>query len=140
MADEVSHASEDAEPRFPVFSTIGDVQVATIPMIEYADLLNCRKQVDEIRERARRYAVPSRSPIETDEEVAAFFMERFGRVPMDTILRDAQKRFGIGRTPSRTSAYAYWQRLRLRAAGVQADPPVVNSKRKRIRRGLGRTG
>ena len=118
MAGDTSSASADVEPSFPIFSAIGSVQTATISLIEYGELLKCRKQVEDIQERAKKNAVPPRSPIETDAEVAAFFMERFGRVPMDTILREAQKRFGAARTPSRTSAYAYWKRLRLRAAGL----------------------
>lgn len=118
MADETSPRIADVEPSFPIFSAIGKVQTATISLIEYGELLKCRKQVEDIRERAKKYAVPARSPIETDAEVAAFFMERFGRIQMDTILREAKKHLGADRTPSRTSAYAYWKRLRLRAAGL----------------------
>lgn len=108
-------APAEVDPAFPITATIAGVPVVTIATAEYADLLECRRLVAELREKGKRFAVPPRSPIETDAEVAAFFAERFGRVDVMAILAECRDRFGADRTPSRTAAYAYWQRLRQRA-------------------------
>ncbi|MCK0195549.1 hypothetical protein MWN34_01335 [Ancylobacter sp. 6x-1] len=53
---------------------------------------------------ARRYAVSPRSPIESDDEVAAFFGERFGTKDMLSVLDECRAQFGAALTPSRTAA------------------------------------
>ncbi len=110
-------AAADASAASSIVSTIAGIQVVTIPLAEYAELLDCRRRVGVQSDAARRLAVPPRSPIEKDAEVAAFFIERLGQADMLTILTECRKRFGSERTPSRTAAYDFWQRMRRQAKG-----------------------
>ena len=99
---------------FPVHATIAGVAVVTIPISEYADLLEKKARLVRL-DKADRYAVPSRSPIEKDKTVRDFFMERLGKVAMVQIISDCKEHFGKARTPSKSAAYAFWKRLRGRS-------------------------
>lgn len=102
---------DEGNPKFPIYATIAGVAVVTIPLADYSSLLDAEARLTRF-ENAKRYPVSPRSPIEVDSEVKAFFMERLGKVDMMGILSECRQRFGAKRTPSRTSAYAFWKRLR----------------------------
>lgn len=104
------------------------IPVVTIPLAEYAVLLEAKTRIDTIDARARRYAVPPRSPIQVDAEIAAFFKKRFGKERVEDIASDCRERFGASRTPSRTAADAFWKRLR--------DAAATESSSREDRRGL----
>lgn len=80
---------------------------------------------------ARCSPVPSRSPIAADPEVALFLVERFGSTPVDQILIECQSHFGQERTPSRTSAYAFWRRLREQSERLAAARPQPTRPRRK---------
>jgi hypothetical protein len=88
------------------------VELVTIPADLYAELLDCRRQLAELKALQRAFERPSKSPIERDAEVAAFLAERFGRATVATIRTECLGRFGRARTPARSSIYRYWSRLR----------------------------
>jgi len=113
-----NHADDPkkAEVQFPLTATIAGIAVVTIPLAEYAALLECRQRVGARNEAAKRYAVPPRAPIEKDAEVRAFFEKRLGKMDMLAILADCRQQFGPKRTPSRTAAYDFWGRLRRQTA------------------------
>lgn len=99
---------------FPISATIAGIAVVTIPLRDYAELLECRRR-DQTRaptKPPRRWDVPPRSPLERDAEVATFFSERFGTMDVLDIVEECRNRFGVERTPSRTAAYYFWRRLR----------------------------
>jgi hypothetical protein len=99
-------------PDFPLAATIAGVEVVTIPLSDYRDLLDCRRQLAELRVRADPKMRTARSPLDCDPELAAFLAERFGRMPVDRALDQCRARFGQARTPSRSAAFRFWDRLR----------------------------
>lgn len=88
------------------------IPVVTIPLSEFAELLEAKRRIDVVDARARRYPVPPKSPMELDPEIADLFKERFGKVLVDGIVRRCAACFGRARTPARTAAYTCLQRLR----------------------------
>ncbi|CAI9400698.1 hypothetical protein ANOBCDAF_00541 [Pleomorphomonas sp. T1.2MG-36] len=103
--------NEAVSAQFPLHAIIAGVPVVTIPLADYASLLENSAKLSKLG-KAERFPVPPRSPIEIDSEVKAFFVERLGKLNMIDLLRDCSSRFGASRTPSRTAAYRFWQRLR----------------------------
>lgn len=93
-------------------SEISGVAVITIPVTEYAALLNCRRKLAESDARQRAFNVVSKSPIERDPEVAAFIASRFGLATVPDIREECRALFGATRTPTQSSTYRYWARLR----------------------------
>lgn len=87
----------------------------TIPAGEYAELLACRERLQALMEPRDRLAALSHSLIERDQEVAAFLFSRFGRLGIDAILEECRVQLGSKRTPSRSAAYRYRDRLRAAA-------------------------
>ena len=91
---------------------IAGVAVVTIPVAEYAALLDCRRKLAESGARERAFNVVSKSPIERDPEVAAFLASRFGLATVKLIREECRALFGPARTPTPSSTYRYWSRLR----------------------------
>ena len=81
----------------------------TIPEAEYRELLGFKQASKGPQTVADP---PLRGRLENDAEVAAFLTERFGRMHMDRIMEECRATFGAARSPSRTAAYRYWQKLR----------------------------
>lgn len=100
--------------QFPVHATIAGVAVVTIPLADYADLLDRKERLAKLG-KGEHYSLPPRSPIEADADVKAFFMERLGKANVYDLLRDCRARFGTARTPSKSATYRFWQRLRQNA-------------------------
>lgn len=101
-------------PPFPIAATVADVAVVTIPLTEYADLLKCRRVANTNALAA--FALPPRSRIEADPEIASLLRERLGKIAVSSIIAECLERFGARRTPSRTAVYDFWQRLRRRGS------------------------
>lgn len=95
-----------------VKSEIAGVPMVTIPVTEYAALLECRRKLDESGARERAFKVVSKSPIERDIQVAAFLASRFGLATVADIREECRALFGSARTPTPSSTYRYWARLR----------------------------
>lgn len=92
--------------------TVAGVQMITIPVTEYADLLECRRRLAEMGVRKTRFVKASKSPIERDPELATFIAERLGRMVVKDVQSACEDRFGPTRTPSRSAIHRYWERLR----------------------------
>ncbi len=86
--------------------------LVTIPVADYAELLECRRLSAERTISHDQFSRPSRSTIARDTEVAVFLTQRYGIMPMDRLLRECRRRFGGARRPSRTAAYAHWKKVR----------------------------
>lgn len=114
---DAASAAGATPPPLPLVATISGVPVVTIPLDDYRALLMCHDRLAAVRRQAVPFAASSRSPIETDPVISTFFIERFGTMRMEKIVDECRRSFGKKRTPSRTAAYAYWKRLRARAAG-----------------------
>lgn len=91
---------------------MNEIEFVTIPLAEYRDLLNCRRQLAEVGVRQRAFDLPSTSPIERDPEVAVFIANRLGNWTGQQIREQCTKAFGPIRTPSRSAISRYWARLR----------------------------
>lgn len=102
----------------PAARTISGVEVVTIPLAEYADLLDCRRRLAELTVARAAFERPPASPIERDPELATFLAERLGRATGEAILVECRSRFGPARTPSRSALDRYWRRLRARVEEV----------------------
>lgn len=98
----------------PSIHTLSGVELVTIPAADYADLLDCKRQLAEFKVRQRGFESPPRSRIERDPEVAIFIADRLGQATSENILAECRVRFGAARTPSRSATQRYWSRLRLR--------------------------
>lgn len=99
----------------PEHRKVADIEVVTIPLSEYADLLRCRVELAKQNVHLQRLERPGRSPIEQDPEVAVFIAERLGQITIKQIRSACERTFGIARTPARSSVHRYWQRLRKNA-------------------------
>ncbi len=100
-----------SRPDSPLAATIAGVEVVTIPLSDYRNLLDCRLRLAELRVQAHQNAT-ARSPLDCDPEVAEFLVERFGRMPVGQALDECRARFGGARAPSRSAGYRLWDRVR----------------------------
>lgn len=106
-------------PAEPAYYTIAGVEVVTIPVWHYAELLECQRAMgvgrypfDQARTHPALVAVDPRSRLFGDFEVAVFLFEAFGRVKLTDAVVACRQRFGIDRSPSKATIGRYWQRLR----------------------------
>jgi len=100
------------KPAFPLAATIAGVEVVTIPLSDYREMLDARHRLAELRVRDDPRFRVAHSPIDRDSEIATFLAEQFGRVPVVQALDECRARFGSVRTPSRSAAYRFWTRMR----------------------------
>lgn len=116
----------------PETRTVSGVEVATIPATDYADPLDCRRQLTELKAVRSAFEAPPRSRIGRDLEVAAFVAERLGKATVPEIERKCLVQFGKRRTPNRKAIHRYWNHVRRLAAWSEhfpAGPPMVPSSR-----------
>lgn len=97
-------------------SIVAGVSLVTIPLSDYADLLDCKRQLAERAISHDQVMSPARSRIERNPEVAVFLAQNFGLAPMKEILRRCRREFGRSSTPSQSAAYRYWAKLRKEAS------------------------
>lgn len=97
----------------PASRVISGVEVVTIPIAEYAELLDCRRRLAVLEvDRGFISSKGKKSRIDRDPELAAYVANRLGRAEVKTIRAECIERFGADRTPSRSALYRYWDRLR----------------------------
>lgn len=94
----------------PAVVTISGVEVVTIPLAHYAELLNCQRQLAAPDRPSIQLPADSRSRIERDPEVATFLMQHLGRMRQSEIITACRERFGTDRTPSQASMSRFWHR------------------------------
>jgi hypothetical protein len=111
MTDQ-TEAQVDGAPVFPITTTISGIAVVTIPVTDYAALLNCCRKLSESAARHAALNAVSKSPIERDLELASFLASRLGLATIAVIHDECLHRFGTARTPSKSSIFRYWSRLR----------------------------
>lgn len=105
----------------PITSTIAGVELVTIPVAHYAELLDCQRRLGEtpaprhMRPGAAQLATDPRSRLFGDPEVASFLYELFGRAKLKDAYSACVEHFGERRTPSRATIARFWGRLRGRA-------------------------
>lgn len=98
---------ESALPIGP--ATVEGVPVVTIPLAEYAGLLEARRRFEALHPSAPP-PLP-RSPIDGNAEISAFIDARLGKMYIDDITQACRRQFG-DRAPSRSAIHRYWQRRR----------------------------
>jgi len=91
---------------------MNEIELVTIPLTEYRDLLRCRSQLMVENIRLQSFEKPPASPIERDPEVAAFIAARLGTWTIQEIRDQCSKALGPIRTPSRSAISRFWARLR----------------------------
>lgn len=97
-------------------SVVSGVEVVTIPLRDYADLLDSKRQLAERVISHDQVISPRRTKIERNPEVAVFLVEKFGLMPVKDALRLCRRKFGKAATPSLSAAYRYWDRVRKEAS------------------------
>ena len=99
--------------------TVSGVDLVMIPAAEYAALLEAKARLSEISFNHQQLSTPRKGVIDRNPEVAVFLAQRFGLRPMGALLRECKRTYGAKRTPSRSAAYRYWERLRIEAREAQ---------------------
>lgn len=103
-------------PRSKVKRTsISGVELVTLPLFHYKDLLEAQRRLEEIQASAIQLHTPQRGLLNRNPEVAVYLAQNFGLVPIPTLLRRCKRLFGAARTPSASAAYRYWERIRIEA-------------------------
>lgn len=95
----------------PAVVTISGVEVVTIPLAHYAELLDCQRRLAAARITPERFRADARSRIDRDPEVATFLAECLGRVLLKDAYASCVERFGGDRSPSRATIARYWDKL-----------------------------
>ncbi len=95
---------------------ISGVEVVTIPLTDYAALLDCRRKLQETELTVEQFLSGRKSVIDRNPEVAVYLAQNFGLMPMKDLLRVCRRKFGRQCTPSRSAAYRYWKTVRLKSS------------------------
>lgn len=103
----------DAKPRR---RTVAGVEVVTIPLADYAALLDCKRELQETELTIQQFVTGRKSVIDRNPEVAVYLAQNFGLVPMKDLLQACSRRFGRARTPSQSAAYRYWATVRKKSS------------------------
>jgi len=98
-----------AEGHPPV--AIGGVEVVTIPLAHYAELLDCQRRLAVAGISRQRFAADPRSRVDRDPQVPAFLVDCLGTMLLKDAAPRCLERFGEARTPGRSTIQRYWQRL-----------------------------
>ncbi len=83
------------------------VKVVTIPLADYAALLDAKKRMDARDARAQMFP---RSPIEQHPEVRDFILAKFGKMKHPELIAACKSTFGWA--PSRSAVSRFFQRSR----------------------------
>lgn len=89
----------------PTKRTVAGVELVTIPLADYAELLDCQRRLAELRAVQSGLKRSSRSPIEHDPEVATFIANRLGLMTFSEIQQACVAEFGPERAPSRAAIH-----------------------------------
>ena len=108
-------------PVEPIHSSIAGVELVTIPVWHYAELLECQREVKAgggIASVGRAHpalaALDPRSRLFGDPEVSLFLYETLGRMKLADAFIACRERFGADRSPSKATIGRYWQQIRRR--------------------------
>ena len=102
---------EDTGTPTAVHRTVSGVELVTIPLTHYAELLDCQRRLAAASIPAARFAADPRSRVERDPEVAAFLAECLGVRLLKETHALCRERFGLDRTPGKSTIQRYWTRL-----------------------------
>lgn len=103
----------DAGVSNPEYHALCGVELVTIPVWHYAELLEAQRLSAERSISHDQFERPSRSIISRNPEVAVFLAQNLGLRTAKELKRDCQRQFGKGRVPSEKSIYRYWRKLRI---------------------------
>ena len=98
--------------------TISGVELVTIPVSYFAELLDCQRRIREaggmhhLQPHPAQMAVDPRSRLFGDPEVAVYLYELVGRSKLKDAYFACVERFGSARAPSRATIARFWKRLR----------------------------
>ncbi|MEH3120224.1 MAG: hypothetical protein PGN25_22250 [Methylorubrum populi] len=98
-------------PAHPPVAVISGVEVVTIPLAHYAELLDCRRKLAVADVSPARLLANPRCRIDHDPAVAAFLAECLGRQLLKDTYTLCLERFGAARTPGKSTIQRYWARL-----------------------------
>jgi hypothetical protein len=101
----------ETPPVEPVRRTVSGVELVTIPVSHYAELLECQRKLAEAGIQRWHLVADPRSRIERDPEVATFLAECLGTRMLKDAYTLCRERFGPARTPGRSTIQRYWARL-----------------------------
>lgn len=108
-------------PPEPIRHTISGVELVTIPLWHYAELLECQRgeKVSSSGRLAYRAhpalaVLDPRSRLFGDPEVSIFLYETLGRMKLADAFIACRERFGADRSPSKATIGRYWQQIRRR--------------------------
>ncbi len=109
----------ETEPVEPLHRTVAGVELVTIPLSHYAELMDCQRRLAEVPASApaparRPLAVDTRSRLFDDSEVASFLIEIAGTMRLSDARTACVDRFGTERAPSRSTISRFWQQNRRR--------------------------
>ena len=99
--------------------TVAGIEVVTIPLAHYAELLDCQRRLALGEVTPLRFVADLRSRIDRDPEVANFLTECFGRMLLKDAAAGCRERFGATRAPGKSTIQRFWARLR-EAPGMRA--------------------
>lgn len=97
-------------------TVISGIEVVTIPLADYAALLDCRRKLLETELSIEQFVTGRRSVVDRNPEVAVYLAQNFGLVSMKELLRECRRKFGGSRTPSQSAAYRYWATVRKKSS------------------------
>jgi hypothetical protein len=92
----------------PLRSSIYGINLVTIPLADYAALLDAKKRLNELdSSKPRRFPA---SPIERNPEVRDFILERFGKLKHADTIAECKAKFGWA--PSKSALDRFFQRCK----------------------------
>lgn len=110
--DRATAADRERDPE-PQRTTIAGIDLVTIPLAHYAELLEARRLVAE-NDFRRRAPLAGSGRIERDPEVATFLIENFPGRSLKEVCALTLARFGPYRAPPRSTIQRFRARLRRR--------------------------
>ena len=100
------------DPASPVHNTILGVPVVTIPLADYADLLDYKRQVSSAFWKGMLDETGQAGLFTRDPEVAVFAATRFGILTAGEIVDEIGRIFGEERRPLVLTIHRFWMRMR----------------------------
>ncbi len=92
---------------------IAGTDFVLVPVADYVCLLHIRRQLEGLH--ADRNIILGRagkSLLDRNPDVAHFFIQNLGRYSVAILLKKCRRKFGSARTPSRSAAYRFWDKLK----------------------------
>ena len=93
----------------PLVATIAGIEVVTIPLHDYADLIRGRNRLMLLEKDSGFRRRMGRSPIDKDAKIKAFIIERLGKLRLVDIAAACKEAFGQ-RAPSKSAIHRFQHR------------------------------